>query len=110
MAERSITWLIGPKNRCRQIRYRGVTKNNQWRHLRMADLNLRRMINLGLQHKAGGDWIIPGTPATRKLTCTGRATTLSASGPDLAAAQTALSAPFPPSNSPHSAGSQAGSA
>jgi Transposase DDE domain/Transposase domain (DUF772) len=58
MAERSIAWLIGPKNRCRQVRYRGITKNNQWLHLRMAGLNLRRMINLGLQPKAGG-WIIP---------------------------------------------------
>jgi hypothetical protein len=60
MAERSIAWLIGPKNRCRQVRYRGVTKNNQWLQLRMAGLNLRRMINLGLQHKAGGGWVIPG--------------------------------------------------
>jgi Transposase DDE domain len=59
MVERSIAWLIGPKNRCRQLRYRGITKNNQWLHLRMAALNLRRMINLGLQHGAGG-WTIPG--------------------------------------------------
>jgi hypothetical protein len=49
MAERSIAWLIGPKNRCRQLRYRGVSKNNQWLHLRMAALNLRRLINLGLR-------------------------------------------------------------
>ena len=48
MVERSIAWLIGPKNRCRQLRYRGVSKNDQWLHLRMAALNLRRMINLGL--------------------------------------------------------------
>jgi Transposase DDE domain len=60
MVERSIAWLIGPKSRCRQVRYRGVTKNNQWLHLRMAGLNLRRMINLGLQHTADGGWIIPG--------------------------------------------------
>jgi DDE family transposase/transposase-like protein DUF772 len=59
MVERSIAWLIGPKNRCRQLRYRGVAKGNQWLHLRMAGLNLRRMINLGLQPKAGGGWVIP---------------------------------------------------
>ena len=60
MVERSIAWLIGPKNRCRQLRYRGVSKNNQWLHLRMTALNLRRMINLGLQPGADGSWIIPG--------------------------------------------------
>jgi Transposase DDE domain/Transposase domain (DUF772) len=59
MVERSIAWLIGPKNRCRQLRYRGTSKNNHWLHLRMAGLNLRRMINLGLQPSAGGGWIIP---------------------------------------------------
>ena len=60
MVERSIAWLIGPKNRCRQLRYRGTSKNNQWLQLRMAGLNLRRMINLGLQARADGGWIIPG--------------------------------------------------
>ena len=59
MVERSIAWLIGPKSRCRQLRYRGTSKNNQWLHLRMAGLNLRRMINLGLQPKADAGWIIP---------------------------------------------------
>ena len=60
MVERSIAWLIGPKNRCRQLRYRGVRKNNQWLQLRMTALNPRRMINLGLQPTANGSWIIPG--------------------------------------------------
>jgi Transposase DDE domain len=63
MVERSIAWLIGPKSRCRQLRYRGVSKNNQWLHLRMAGLNLRRMINLCLQPAAGG-WIIPDPAST----------------------------------------------
>jgi len=58
MVERSIAWLIGPKSRCRQLRYRGVAKGNQWLHLRMAGLNLRRMINIGLQPAPGGGWII----------------------------------------------------
>ena len=59
MVERSIACLIGPKNRCRQLRYRGVTRNNQWLHLRMAGLDLRRMINLGLHPAPDGGWIIP---------------------------------------------------
>jgi hypothetical protein len=58
MVERSIAWLIGPGGRCRQLRYRDVTSNDQWLGLRMAALNLRRMINMGLQPAAGGGWII----------------------------------------------------
>jgi hypothetical protein len=58
MVERSIAWLIGPKGRCRQLRYRGVRSNNQWLQVRMAALNLRRMINLGLQPAADGSWTI----------------------------------------------------
>jgi transposase len=60
MVERSIAWLIGPKGRCRQLRYRGVTTNNQWLHTRMAALNLRRLLNLGLDHENGA-WTL--TPA-----------------------------------------------
>jgi hypothetical protein len=48
MVERSIAWLIGPKGRCRKLRYHGVTANDGWLHTRMAALNLRRLINLGL--------------------------------------------------------------
>jgi len=58
MVERSIAWLIGTRNRCRQLRYRGVSSNDHWLHLRMAALNLRRMISLGLQSPSGS-WIIP---------------------------------------------------
>jgi hypothetical protein len=67
MVERSIAWLIGPKSRCRQLRYRGVSKNNQWLHLRMADLNLRRMINLCLQPAAAaGSSPTPPEPPPRR--------------------------------------------
>jgi hypothetical protein len=59
MVERSIAWLIGPKNRCRQLRYRGTAAGDRWLHTRMAALNLRRMINLGLQRTTSGDWAIP---------------------------------------------------
>jgi hypothetical protein len=58
MVERSIAWLIGPKGRCRQLRYRGVGSNDQWLQQRMAALNLRRLINLGLVPAADGNWII----------------------------------------------------
>jgi len=57
MVERSIAWLIGPKGRCRKLRYRGITANNHWLHTRMAALNLRRLLNLGLTHTSG-TWAI----------------------------------------------------
>jgi transposase len=60
MVERSIAWLIGPKGRCRQLRYHGVTANNWWLHTRMAALNLRRLLNLGL-HDDNGTWILTAT-------------------------------------------------
>jgi hypothetical protein len=52
MAERSIAWLIGPKGRCRKLRYRGVATNDWWLHTRLAALNLRRLLNLGLTRQA----------------------------------------------------------
>lgn len=55
MVERSISWLIGPNSQCRKLRYRGVTANNAWLHLRMAGLNLRRLLNLGLT-RHNGTW------------------------------------------------------
>jgi hypothetical protein len=57
MVERSIAWLIGPKGRCRQLRYRGVNANNWWLHTRMAALNLRRLLNIGL-HRQDEAWTL----------------------------------------------------
>jgi hypothetical protein len=57
MVERSISWLIGPKGRCRKLRYRGVNANDMWLHLRMAGLNLRRMLTLGLTRQHGA-WVM----------------------------------------------------
>lgn len=54
MVERSIAWLIGPHGRARKLRHRGVTTGDLWLHLRIAGLNLRRMINLGLTHTSRG--------------------------------------------------------
>jgi transposase-like protein DUF772/DDE family transposase len=57
MVERSIAWLIGPKGRCRKLRYRGVTAGDWWLHTRMAGLNLRRLLHLGLTRHSGA-WIV----------------------------------------------------
>ena len=57
MVERSIAWLIGPKGRCRKLRHRGLTNGDLWLHLRLAGLNLRRLLNLGLTRHTG-TWIL----------------------------------------------------
>ncbi len=55
MVERSIAWLVRGGNR--KVRYRGIAKNDQWLHHRLAGLNLRRLLNLGLvQHQ--GTWAL----------------------------------------------------
>jgi hypothetical protein len=54
MVERSIAWLIGPKGRCRKLRYHGTTANAWWLRTRIAGLNLRRLLNLGLTHQPTG--------------------------------------------------------
>jgi IS5 family transposase len=51
MVERSIAWLTRGN---RKVRYRGVTKNDHWLHLRVAALNLRRLLTLGLTRNATG--------------------------------------------------------
>ena len=45
MVERSIAWLT---RGARRVPYRGVVKNNAWLHHRVAALNLRRLLVLGL--------------------------------------------------------------
>ena len=51
MVERSIAWLT---RGARRVPYRGVEKNNNWLHHRVAALNLRRLLAMGLtvQHGA----------------------------------------------------------
>ena len=51
VVERSLAWLVAGGNR--RLRYRGVERNDAWLHLRLAALNLRRLINLGLRHDNG---------------------------------------------------------
>jgi hypothetical protein len=54
MVERSIAWLTRPN---RRVRYRGITKNNARLHTRVAALNLRRLLVLGLHH-LDGQWLL----------------------------------------------------
>jgi IS5 family transposase len=55
MVERSIAWLTTKGNR--KVRYRGVAKNNAWLHHRLAALNLRRLLTLGLDYDNGA-WVL----------------------------------------------------
>jgi hypothetical protein len=57
MVERSIAWLIGPHSRARKLRHRGIAAGDLWLHLRIAALNLRRLLNLGLTH-TGHSWAL----------------------------------------------------
>lgn len=51
MVERAIAWLVADAHR--RVRFRGVEKNQLGLSLRIAALNLRRLINLGLTHHQG---------------------------------------------------------
>ncbi len=54
MVERSIAWLVADNHR--RVRFRGVEKNQLGLSLRIAAINLRRLVNLGLEHD--GEWIL----------------------------------------------------
>ena len=53
MVERSIAWLTRGN---RRVPYRGVVKNNTWLHIRVAAINLRRLLVLGLRRD--GSWAL----------------------------------------------------
>ncbi|MFQ5947701.1 MAG: IS1182 family transposase [Acidimicrobiia bacterium] len=55
MVERSIAWIVA--NGHRRVRYRGVERNRIALSVRVAGINLRRLINLGLDHGPNG-WAI----------------------------------------------------
>ena len=55
MVERSIAWLVAKGNR--RVRYRGVERNALGLSLRVAAVNLRRLVNLGLERTEGG-WVL----------------------------------------------------
>jgi len=54
MVERSIAWLTRGN---RRVPYRGVEKNNNWLHHRVAALNLRRLLLMGLSFE-NGTWAL----------------------------------------------------
>lgn len=54
MVERSIAWLT---HGARRVPYRGIDKNNHWLHHRVAALNLRRLLAMGLTNQ-NGVWVL----------------------------------------------------
>jgi hypothetical protein len=46
MVERSIAWLVAGGNR--RVRYRGVARNQLWLAHRVAAINRRRLVTLGV--------------------------------------------------------------
>ena len=55
MVERSIAWLVA--DGCRRVPYRGIQRNDLWWSLRVAVVNLRRLLALGLAHHDGA-WVV----------------------------------------------------
>jgi IS5 family transposase len=55
MVERSIAWLVA--DGCRRVPYRGIARNGLWWSLRVAAVNLRRLLALGLARHDGA-WVI----------------------------------------------------
>ena len=57
MVERSLAWLVAKGSR--RLRYRGVARNQLWLGIRVAGLNLRRLLNLGLTRDDSGWRLAP---------------------------------------------------
>jgi IS5 family transposase len=55
MVERSLAWLVARGHR--RVRYRGIERNQLGLAHRVAAINLRRLVNLGLDHN-GRRWIL----------------------------------------------------
>jgi IS5 family transposase len=55
MVERSIAWLVAGGHR--RVRYRGLARNQLGLSLRVAAINLRRLITMGLNHHSAG-WVL----------------------------------------------------
>jgi hypothetical protein len=55
MVERSIAWLVAVG--CRRVPYRGIQRNEAWWSLRVAAVNLRRLLMLGLARR-DGVWVL----------------------------------------------------
>ena len=57
MVERTLAWITRGN---RRLRYRGTTKNHAWLHLRVAAVDLQRLLALGLT-TSDGTWALPAT-------------------------------------------------
>jgi hypothetical protein len=55
MVERSLAWLVA--DGCRRVPYRGIKRNDLWWSVRVAAVNLRRLLVLGLAHQDGA-WVL----------------------------------------------------
>jgi hypothetical protein len=55
MVERSIAWLVA--DGCRRVPYRGIERNQAWWSLRVAAVNLRRLLALGLARQDAA-WVL----------------------------------------------------
>jgi hypothetical protein len=55
MVERSLAWLVA--DGCRRVPYRGIQRNELWWSLRVAAVNLRRLLVLGLARR-DGVWVL----------------------------------------------------
>jgi DDE family transposase/transposase-like protein DUF772 len=55
MVERSIAWLVA--DGCRRVPYRGIQRNDLWWSVRVAAVNLRRLLALGLARHDGA-WVL----------------------------------------------------
>ena len=55
MVERSIAWLVTNGNR--RVKYRGVERNKIGFSIRVAAINLRRIVNLGADYGPNG-WVL----------------------------------------------------
>jgi hypothetical protein len=55
MVERSLAWLVA--DGCRRVPYRGIQRNDLWWSLRVAAVNLRRLLVLGLVRHDGA-WVL----------------------------------------------------
>jgi len=55
MVERSLAWLVA--DGCRRVPYHGIERNNLWWSLRVAAVNLRRLLVLGLARHDGA-WVL----------------------------------------------------
>jgi IS5 family transposase len=55
MVERSIAWLVA--DGCRRVPYRGIERNDLWWSVRVAAVNLRRLLVLGLARR-DQSWVL----------------------------------------------------